>query len=651
MSDSNESTEAALAVSKTKAQVAQLKARLANPNLSPANKLLLGKLVARLEKMLPDSQNTTDATAPKTQTQTQTPAQVPTAATKVVEEAYPSTAPEEEITFNSQQQEAISRAIAGESMVITGAAGTGKTTTLKAIVRGLILSGRCGVIEQTTHKYVRSNSPGVVILSYTNKAVQNVKRRLPHELHGNCMTAHKFLEYQPVFETEVDEDTAQKKTSSMFVATRDQVTPNPASIRVIIVDEATMLDVPLWNEIIASMPRRTAPDIQVILMGDIQQLPPVFGKSIFIHALQSNFPVVELTEVYRQALENPILALAHRILSGKVIGKPELSEWNIDKSADGKGKLTIIPWKKKLSDVACNTFLRHYLPKLIDSGGYDPEEDVILCPFNVNIGTLLLNNIIAGHVARSKGLPVHEIYTGTKKVYMRVGERVLHNKSEAIVTSIKPNFQYFGKPPRAASPTMDYEGMEHNKAVIMANTSAMSESTFTGEDAHEYVDRMLEAMGSHVDDDSPAKRAASHVVTVQSLDTGDETKLSSAGDINYLLLGYAITVHKSQGSEYNRVIFLTHHTHATMCQREILYVAVTRAKQELVVICEPNLFVQGITSQKLPGRTIAEKVEAFETALRMEQRRGAGNIEQMPRGFDRLLKTVETEPTVEVEIV
>lgn len=614
-------------------QLANIEQKLLSATLSPANRLLLTKIRDRLIKLVPieDQQPIGKIELP--------PSVTAKATNQFVESDV--------IDYNTAQLRGIQWALDGKSFIVTGAAGTGKTTSLKGIVAALISSGKCGVIGQTDHKYIKTNTPGIVLISYTNKAVQNVKRRLPHDLHSNCMTAHKFLEFQPEFEESTDTETGDTKRTRQFVPTRTAVTPNPASIKYLVVDEATMLDVPLWNMIVASLPKRSDPDVVLILMGDIQQLPPVFGKSVFIHALQQKMPVVELTEVYRQALENPILALAHRILSGKIIPQPQLKDWNIDKSAEGLGKLTIIPWKKKLSDVACNVFLRNYFPKIIDNGMFDPEEDVVLCPFNVNIGTILINNIIASHTAKKMNAPVYEIYTGTQKVYLRVGERVLHNKSEARVVSIKPNFQYFGKEPRQPSTTMDYEGAEHDRTKVNMVGSTESGTAYTGEDVQDYVDRMLESMGSHVSEDSPAKRAASHIVTVVSDDTGDEVKLSSAGDINQLLLAYSITVHKSQGSEYRRVIFLTTHLHAVMMVREILYVAVTRAKEELIVICEPNAFVKGITSQKIPGRTIQEKIDGFEAALRIEGKRGGGNVEQIPRGLDRFI----VEEPEEIETV
>jgi len=634
--------------SNTEKQIARIRAKLAvTAGLSPANRLVLGKLLARLLKMQGN-----DTTEPQAKAEPQDlPQNSPIDKLIDNSETSPETSLDanelteaENFPYNDQQRQGIKWAVEGHSFVLTGAAGTGKTTNLRGIVANLIASGRCGVIGQTDHKYIHTGAPGIVLVSYTNKAVGNIKRKLPKYLHNNCVTIHKLLEYQPVFEESTNKDTGAVSSTRLFQPARTAYNPLPRSIRILIVDESTMLDVPLWNKLIAALPHRTDPDLQIILMGDIQQLPPVFGKSVFIHALQRGFPVTELTEVYRTALDNPILALAHRILSGKVIPAPELPKWNIDKSAKGLGKLTIRPWKKKLTDLQANVYLRGFIPKLIDAGHFNPAEDVFLTLFNVNIGTILINKIIATHVAKVTNSPVYEIFTGLSKVYLRVGERVLYNKSDAIVLSIKPNFQYFGRTPRPASSTMDYDGMEHDKEKVNGylNISSTDTEDFTGEDVHDYVDRMMESMGSPVEDGSPAKRAASHVVTVRSVDTGEEHTLSSAGELNSLMLAYAITVHKSLGSEYNRVFFLTHHTQAVMFQREFLYVGVTRAKQELVVICEPNFFVQGITSQKLPGKTIEQKIEAFEAALRLEQRRGRGNEDQVPDELERFL-VAETE--------
>ncbi len=98
---------------------------------------------------------------------------------------------------------------------------------------------------------------------------------------------------------------------------------------------------------------------------------------------------------------------------------------------------------------------------------------------------------------------------------------------------------------------------------------------------------------------------------VKLLDTGVNVSLSKAAEVNALLHSYALTVHKAQGSEWRKVFLALHQSHATMLQRELLYTAVTRAREELYVICEPESFIKGINSQRVKGNTLAEKAEYF----------------------------------------
>ena len=95
------------------------------------------------------------------------------------------------------------------------------------------------------------------------------------------------------------------------------------------------------------------------------------------------------------------------------------------------------------------------------------------------------------------------------------------------------------------------------------------------------------------------------------MDTGTTLSITKASDVNAMLHAYALTVHKSQGSEWRNVFLCLHQSHATMLQRELLYTAVTRAREELYVICEPESFTKGIKSQKIKGNTLEEKAEWF----------------------------------------
>lgn len=519
----------------------------------------------------------------------------------------------DEVEYNSNQLRAISLGVAGKSMVITGAAGSGKTTTVKGLIRALIQENKIGTLKSTDHKWLRSGYYSIACVSFTNKAVQNLKKALPKDMHVNCMTIHKLLEYQPEYFSEFDPETGKEKKTMQFLPSRDEHNPIPA-VDVLIIDEATMVSVDLWNTLATAITH----NVQVIIIGDIHQLPPVFGKSIFIHAMQIGCEVVELTHIYRQALESPIISLAHRVKEGKQIAPPDLHEFT--KDAGTQGKVTLHPWKKKLGETAAIKTIQMFLPQMIDSGNYDPMQDVILTPFNKSFGTIIMNKCVASHLAKLETDPdkkkVWEIFAGIQKVYLRVGEKVLYNKSEAFVTRIEKNTAYYGKMPRDPSDTMDYNGIESD---VEKRINASAKQSFGGMASLESVDDMLAHMASHTDDDKSVSREASHKITVYIPDLDTTQELSGSGEINAMDLGYALTVHKSQGSEYDRVFFITHGSQSNMFFRELLYTAITRAAKELYVICEPNFFLKGITTQRVPGNTLEEKIESFDRTMKMSK--------------------------------
>jgi exodeoxyribonuclease V alpha subunit len=382
----------------------------------------------------------------------------------------------------------------------------------------------------------------------------------------------------------MDESTGEEKNKMNFEPTRNAANPLPTSIRTIIFEESSMIGTDLYKEVINACPHNP----QLIFLGDIQQLPPVFGPAILGFKLLS-LPVVELTEVYRQALESPIISLAHRILSGNPIPASEYKDWK------KPGQLTIHPWKKKISaQDALNTTGQFFIAAE-KSGGYNPEEDIILLPFNKSFGTEELNKIIANHLAKKREGIVHEVVAGFVKHYYSVGDKVMYEKEDAVITGIEINPAYTGAKYLPASSTLDYWGYD---PVIHETTN---------QDLGD-VDFLLAQVAAN---EGERVHQASHTLKLRMLDSEIEVKIDKAAEINSLLLGYALTVHKSQGSEWTRVFFVTHQSHATMLQRELLYTAVTRAKEELYIICEPETFTNGIRSQRVKGDTLAEKAEFF----------------------------------------
>ena len=522
-----------------------------------------------------------------------TPSTVHTAATSAHQPAATVGIHGEAITYNEEQSSFISLATSSKSCILVGAAGTGKTTCTRGAITSLIQTGRIKQLPGS-HKHLAEGSPGIVLCSYTRRAVGNLRKAMSADLKGNCITIHKLLEYQPVFYSVMDEVSGEEKQTMRFEATRNRYNPLPAAISTVVIDESSMVSTELFAEIIEALPDPSR--VQFIFIGDIQQLPPVFGSAILGYKMQE-LPTVELTQVYRQALESPIIRLAHRILSGKQLPESEFSSWNYP------DQLKIHPWKKRISADNALATLAAFFKNAYTSKVYDPEEDMILIPFNKAAGTIELNKHIATHISHSLQKEVHEVIAGFNKHYFSIGDKVLYEREDAVVVDISYNGLYAGAKPQASSPTLDYWGYD---------SSQHKEHHLKAENiSEEEIDNMLAGMAASVSDGEDRVRQASHTLTLRIEETDTEVKVDTAAGINNLLLNYALTIHKSQGSEWRKVFLCLHQSHNTMVQSELLYTAVTRARQELYIICEPNHFEIGITRKRIPGITLADKIAHF----------------------------------------
>lgn len=498
------------------------------------------------------------------------------------------------ITYNKEQQEFVNTVAAGKSCVLIGAAGSGKTTSVQGAIHGLIQSGKIPILQNDGHKHLCSGTPGVLFVAYTRRAVNNIRKIVPKDLKGNCITIHKLLEYSPVYYDVEDPETGIVKTTMSFEATRYESNPLPSTIHTIVFEESSMIGVDLHEEVMNAFLHK----VQLIYIGDIQQLPPVFGPAILGYKMLE-LPVIELTQIYRQALESPIIRLAHRILSGKPIKPEEFKDWKIP------NQLTLHPWKKKLDSDRANLTLAHFFKTAAESKQYDPEEDIILIPYNKACGTIEINKHIANYLARQRNATTYEIMAGFNKHYFSEGDRVLYDKEDAEILEIEPNLSYTGGKIQPESKTLDYWGHNPN----------LANETYSSATAEVDVDMLLSQVISTED----RVTQASHKLKVKLLDSEAVITIDKAAEVNALLHGYALTVHKSQGSEWRKVFICLHQTHNTMIQREMLYTAVTRAREELYVICEPDHFIKGIKRQRIKGNTLAEKAEYFKGKIEQAQ--------------------------------
>jgi len=498
--------------------------------------------------------------------------------------------------FNPEQLAAIELGLQGKSFCLIGAAGTGKTTVTQELIARLQRAAHMRPLADST-KHLNQGAPGIVICGFTNKAVNNIRKKLPTNLQGHCITIHKLLEYAPTY-YEVVDDEGQMKTTMRFEPSRFAGNPLP-HISTIIFEESSMIGTDLYKEVLEALPRPAA--TQFIFLGDLNQIPPVFGPSILGFKL-AELLTVELTHVYRQALESPIISLATAIrTASEDVPVNLLTTIKTDKAEHGN--LTIHPWKKRIDKDSAIVVMKNFLNKMIDSKEYDPKEDMILCPFNKSFGTIELNKIIADKLAKDSKATVFEVIARYTKSYWAVGDRVLVDRHEAVITKITNTVGYVGKLPRTESATLDRWGFDPES------------DTPTNELTADQILNVLDTLGGSEDDE--AKNLASHTITVYFPDLDESRDLNTAGEINSMLLGYCLTIHKSQGSEWQRVFLFLHDSHATMISRELVYTAVTRAKHSLYIVCEGNTSGKMNSLERaaqrpiIPGITLQEKIAYF----------------------------------------
>ena len=503
---------------------------------------------------------------------------------------------------NPEQMAFVQAALTGKDCILVGAAGTGKTTTQGMMVHALQALNKIGRLHEST-KWLSEGSPAIAICSFTNKAVNNIRNKMPADLKACCHTIHKLLEFAPVwFEIEDPENPGEYKKTMRFVPQRNRYNPLLSSLEKIVIEESSMVDTTLYNLLMDACPHKP----QVILLGDIHQLPPFEGESILGYAL-CDWPIIELTKIYRQAAESPIISLAWKIKSGEIIDPTTVADPANPKrikvpafdSLCVDGKLHIRPWQTKLDELAATITATQFFCKLEAAGEYNPVEDIILIPFNKNFGSVELNKGISQYLGEKRGAVVHEVIAGFNKHYLAVGDKVMYAKEDCIILDIIRNAEYLGKSPQLASKTLDRWGHERGKGE--ASKSIADKDI-------EDIDKFLEAA---VADGEDRVNKSSHTIILQRLADDEEVEISSAGEINNIIGGYAITVHKAQGSEWRKVFVCFHHTHATLLSREMLYTAITRAREELFIICEPNSLKKGVQSQRITGDTIEEKLEWF----------------------------------------
>jgi exodeoxyribonuclease V alpha subunit len=363
------------------------------------------------------------------------------------------------------QRDAVRLALASKVLVITGGPGVGKTTLVNSVLQVL-----------------RAKGVEVALCAPTGRAA----KRLSDSTKLEARTIHRLLETDP-------------KTGGFK---RDET--NPLACELLVVDETSMVDVPLMRALLKALPDEAA----LLLVGDVDQLPSVGPGQVLADIIGSGaVPVVRLTEVFRQAAQSQVIVNAHRINRGQM---PELragegSDFFFVDAADPEEGV-----RKLLAVVGSRIPARFRL---------DPVRDVqVLCPMNRG-----------GLGARSLNIEL---------------QKVLNPPGEIRVERFGWTY---GVGDKVMQVTNDYERDVFNGdlGVVSAIDPEEGELTVTFE--------------------------------------GREV-VYGFGELDELVLAYATTIHKSQGSEYPAVVIPLVTQHYAMLARNLLYTGVTRGKRLVVLV-------------------------------------------------------------------
>lgn len=494
------------------------------------------------------------------------------------------------IVLDEYQEAALQGLLKQRYGCLIGRAGTGKTTLTKKLVQEVtkqldVINLADAGLDWQKLGFESEYAPPISFSSFTGRAVQQMKRALPKEYHPFCQTVHKTLAFKPVFYEDFDKE-GNLVTKMRFEPTFHA--GNRMPYKVYFVDETGMLQVPLWNQFLDAMPD----DARIILIGDINQLPPVMGHSVLGYAMLK-WPTFELAKIHRQAEGDPIIENSHRIIQGM---RPH-------KVAD-KFDIITVP------DGSLGTFqkLIKMVKWLHQKGQFDPVMDAIIVPQNKDtLGQEMINENLVNYFNAERKDPAtglienkrHFIHAGKWQHMFSINDKImllqnqpngLTNGMIGIIEAIELNSSY-----NEARADFERRDIDHSEVDLDALSGAL-----------DAID-MTEQMAQKKEDD---QRQASHITTVLFQD-GQRMKFNTTGDYANIAHAYAFTCHKSQGGEYPTVIVLCHSANAHMLNREWLYTAVTRARERVILFGNERGIMQALGRQRIKGQTLEQKAQAF----------------------------------------
>ena len=416
---------------------------------------------------------------------------------------------ETETVLDEMQKKAVTEAACHGLFILTGGPGTGKTTTINAIIR-----------------YFEGQGAEIRLAAPTGRAAKRMTEATGYE----AQTIHRLLEL-----TGMPEDNDQNAQAVHF----ERNAENPLEADVIIIDEMSMVDIQLMHSLLQAVIAGT----RLILVGDENQLPSVGPGNVLHDIIQSQaFPVIELTKIFRQASESDIVVNAHKINRGEQILLN-------NKSRD------FFFLKRYDADIIIRVviaLIQEKLPRYVEAKPFDIQ---VLTPMRKGLlGVERLNQILQRYLnppdaAKKERESMHGL--------LREGDKVMQ---------IRNNYQ------------MEWEirgryGIPIEKGIGIFNGD-------TG------ILRTINEFAETAEVEFEDGRWAEY----------------SFKQLEELELAYAITIHKSQGSEYPAVVIPILSGPKMLLNRNLLYTAVTRARKCVTVVGSEETLREMIRNEKQQQR-------------------------------------------------
>ena len=422
-----------------------------------------------------------------------------------------------ELCLDEMQRTAVVEAVRRGVMVLTGGPGTGKTTTINAMLH-----------------FFENEGMDFLLAAPTGRAAKRMTEATGYE----AQTIHRLLEVN---------GNPEEDSVSGFQRNEE----NPLEADVIIIDEVSMVDLPLMSALL----RAIIPGTRLVLVGDCNQLPSVGPGSVLKDIIASeSFSVVMLTKIFRQAGESDIVVNALKINRGEdVILDNKSRDFFFLKRQDANVIISVVI-----------TLIQKKLPKYVDAAQYDIQ---VLTPMRKGLlGVERLNGILQEYLnPPEKG-----------KTEKEIGDRLFREGDK--VMQVKNNYQLEWEISTKYGMTVD-KGM----GIFNGDMGIIRE-------INTYEETII------VEYDEQRKVKYPYALT-------DELELA-----------YAITIHKSQGSEYPAVVIPLLSGPRQLYHRNLLYTAVTRARRCVTLVGSDQVFQEMIrnTNEQRRNTSLAERIREMQ---------------------------------------